>query len=235
MPDLMQVLEESEPADVWSQTQDVKEIARAARGSKTRVRAATRVLAIHQTEAGDKQITRWLGQKVSESVLRGLLDVVRDHEQVDRFCPQLAELLPTVRFTAWSNCVSTLLWMRDPEALGHVLRYAEQSSHGSPGTLNLLARGGKIEHEAERVRRLVERFEGTDKLGEPTRWWILAKLGDETMHAALVELCLNGAMDGDNAMRAAQALSNIHGWDAPWGEEGVELVRGKLRETGLGA
>ena len=232
MSNLKQLLDAREVEAVWAQTQDVKEIARAARGSKSRVRGATGVLAVHQTEAGDKQITRWLGQKVHESALRGLLDVVREHEQVDRFCPQLAELLPTVRFGAWSSCVATLLWMRAPEALGHVLSYAEQSSHGSPGTLNLLARGGKIEHEGERVRRLVDRFAGTDKLDEPTRWWILAKLGDESMHAALVELCVHGAMDGDRAMRAAQALSNIHGWGAPWGEEGVELVRGKLRELG---
>jgi len=210
---------------------NIKEIARVARGSKTRIRSATRVLALNESLEGDAQIAKWTQQKVVESVMRGLLDVVREHEQVDRFCNLLGKrLLEGISSITWSWCVQTLLLMRDPKALGFVLDAAEASFHGSPGTINLLARGGSLQHERERVKSYLNRWSGTNMLDHATHDWILAKLGNKKAYDALVELCLHGAMDADNAMRAAQALSHINKWNTPWGKEGTEIVRAKLRE-----
>lgn len=230
MPDLKTALDAGDDTLVLKITTDVKEITKSARGSQARVRCATRVFALHASPEGDAQIAKWVRQKNVEFVMRGLLDVVADHEQVDRFCDLLGErLLEGLYMNAWSWCVQVLLLMRNRNALGYVLDAAEQSPHGSPGTLNLLARGGILKHETERVERYVARWAGTNHLNDATRWWILAKLGDSTAYNALVDLCLKGQMDADNAMRAAQALSHIHKWDAPWGIEGTEMVRAKLR------
>ena len=233
MPTLKVALDIGDDALVVRLTDSVKEIAKAARGSKTRIRSATRIFALNKSSEGDAQIAKWTQQKVVESVMRGLLDVVREHQEVDRFCVLLGErLLEGIRFSTWSWCVETLLWMRDPKALVYVLDAAEASSHGSPGTINLLARGGDINHQAERIKRYLNRWKNTDRFNKATNDWILAKLGDKSAYNALVKLCLNGSMDADNAMRAAQALSHINQWDAPWGAEGTEIVRSKLREKG---
>ncbi|NOK84552.1 MAG: hypothetical protein GFH27_549321n13 [Chloroflexi bacterium AL-W] len=212
-------------------TTDVKEIVKSTRGSKTRVRSATRVFALNESPEGDAQIAKWLQQKNVESVMLGLHDIVASHEKVDRFCHLLGErLLQGLPSTAWYWCVQTLLLMRHPDALVYVLDAAEQSSHGSPGTIGLLARGGKLKHESERVKDYIARWESTSHLDNATHWWILAKLGDETAYNALINLCLNGPMEADHAMRAAQALSHIHKWNAPWGIDGTEMVRVKLRQ-----
>lgn len=237
MSELKTALDMGDDARVIALTNNVKEITKTARGSKARIRCATRVLALNQSVEGDSRIAKWTEQKVATSVMQGLFDVVGEHEEVDRFCDLLGQRLMDGSLNRvqgnmigidWHWCVKTLLLMRDSRALAFVLDYAEQSPHGSPGTLNLLARGGDLKHEAERVKRYVHRWEGTDKLGHATRDWILAKLGDADAYESLIKLCLYGSMDADNAMRAAQAIAHINQWDVPWGMEGTEIVRSKL-------
>ncbi|MGD1917450.1 MAG: hypothetical protein ACFCAD_00360 [Pleurocapsa sp.] len=231
MSNLKTALDNGDDDLVVKLTDSVQEIAKVARGSKTRIRSATRVFALNKSVEGDARIAKWTKRKSVESVMRGLLDVVREHEEVDRFCDLLGEkLLEGIRFSTWSWCVETLLWMRVPKALVYVLDAAEASFHGSPGTINLLARGGDINYEAERIKRYLNRWKNTDMFDQATNDWILAKLGNKFAYNSLVELCLHGSMDADNAMRAAQALSHINQWDAPWGKEGTEIVRAKLQE-----
>ena len=231
MTDLKEALNAGNDTLAVTLASNMKEIVTTARGSKTRIRTATRVFVLHESSEGDAQIAKWTRQKAAEAAMLGLWDLVRTHREVDRFCELLGErLLEGLTSRVWHFCIETLLLMHRPEALGYVLNAAEKNSHG-PGTLSLLARGGDLKHEAERVKNFLRRWENSDMLGHATRDWILAKLGNVDAYNALVELCLNGPMDASNAMRAAQALSHIHGWNAPWGAEGTEIVRAKLREN----
>ena len=231
MSDLEAALDVMDDILVIKLTTDVKKIVKHTRGSKRRIRAATRVFALYESPEGDAQIAKWIQQKNVESVMHGLCDIVAYHEEVDRFCHLLGKRLHQgLPSTAWYWCVQTLLLMNHPDALVYVLDAAERSPHGSPGTIGLLARGGELKHEAKRVKDYIARWKGTRHLENATHWWILAKLGDETAYDALVDLCLNGPMETDHAMRAAQALAHIHKWNAPWGTEGTEMVRAKLRQ-----
>lgn len=231
MSDLQNALDAGDDKQVVEISSDFKEITKAARGSKSRVRAACRIFAIDESLGGDGQVAKWVRQKVAKSAIRGLWDVVRDHRQVDRFCDLLGELLMSGLKHLGPDapkmpCVETLLLMHDPKALGFVLDEAEPN--GNPGLLKQLARGGELRHEAERVKRFLNHWEGNHIFDDVTGDWILAKLGEERAYQSLVELCISGPMDEDNGMRAAQALSHIHQWDAPWGLEGIEIVRAKL-------
>jgi hypothetical protein len=214
--------------DVLALSRDVREIARAAARAKRRRRRGTRVLIKLDTAEADAQLARWSRQKDAESFMRGVRDLVELDEGVDRLADLLGERLLSGELSgyAWVWCVESLTFMRRRDALEHVLDWVDRTRRSDFGILMALARGGDLRHEAVRI----ERFIGTTtvKSVETTKLWVLAKIGDARAYDELVDLVNHGAMDADHAMRAAQALSHIHGWDLPWGAEGVAQAQRRL-------
>lgn len=231
MTDLKQLLNTGDHVALTPFLDDPKAIAKAAGTSKKRVQTATRAFVLHQSAAGDAVVYRWLGTKAVTGVLLGLRDVAKDHPEVDRFCVAVGEqLIEGFSNSDWGFAVETLLQMRPKEALGYCLEHAERTEHKSPGLVGYLARGGDLTKDEERVRAYLARWEGTNHFEGTTRLWLIAKLGDGDAHNELKRLVLEGPMETDSAIRAAQALSNIHDWDLPFGEEGTKMAQERLRQ-----
>lgn len=231
MTDLKAILNAGDDAALVPFLGDPKAIAKEAGSAKARVRTATRAFVLHESPAGDAVVYRWMGTKAVTGVLLGFRDLAKDHPVIDRFCVPLGErLIEGLHMNDWSFAVETLLNMRPKEALEYCLEHAKGTDHGSPGLVGCLARGGDLTKAGDGVRAYLSRWEGTEHFAGSTRLWLLAKLGDVEAHAELKRLVLEGPMEPEGAVRAAQGLSNIHDWGLPFGEEGTMMAQEKLRQ-----
>ena len=229
MKEIKVALDNGDAEGAIALTQDVKEIARVAKGSKRRIRTATRVFVLNPTSEGDAQIAKWSKQKNADAVMWELSNLAKDYEEADRFCCLLGDRLKELRFKAWSLCSDALLQMRDPRALGYFLDYFASSTSTNGALINKLGRARSLIHERDRVMSYLQLWEGSEDFDWQHYNWILAKLGNKAAYQELVELCLTGDTGTEATMRSAQAVANINNWDFFWGKEDTEKIRARLQ------